>query len=142
MAKVSDGAPKARELGYLRDSDMIVMHRDLLLKTAKEQALAMAGSGYRPPAEPKIRLLGQTGYSALKLMLYIMKESKYISPYDEILAEKVAYVMTGGDISEQQEVPESYVLKLEREAILELFDDERTFKRMEHMLKTGKALRN
>jgi 3-hydroxyacyl-CoA dehydrogenase len=142
MAKVSDGAPKAVELGYLRDSDVIVMHRDLLLKTAREQALAMAGAGYRPPAEPKIRLLGQTGYSALKLMLYIMKESKFISPYDEILAEKVAFVMTGGDLSESQEVPESYVLKLEREAILELFDDERTFKRMEHMLKTGKALRN
>jgi 3-hydroxyacyl-CoA dehydrogenase len=142
MAKVSDGAPKAKILGYLRDSDLIVMHRDLLLKTAKEQALAMAGTGYQPPAEPKIKLLGQTGYSALKLMIYIMKESKYISPYDQILAEKVAYVMTGGDLSEPQEVPESYVLKLEREAILELFEDDRTFKRMEHMLKTGKALRN
>lgn len=142
MAKVSDGAPKAKELGYLRDNDMIVMHRDLLLKTAKEQALAMAAAGYRPPAEPAIKLLGQTGYSALKLMLFIMKESKYISQYDEVLAEKVAYVMTGGDLSEPQEVPESYILKLEREVILELFEDERTLKRMEHMLKTGKPLRN
>jgi 3-hydroxyacyl-CoA dehydrogenase len=142
MAKVSDGAPKGKKLRYLSEDDIIVMHRDLLLKTAKEQALAIAGAGYRPPAEPTIKLLGKTGYSALKLMLYIMKESKYISPYDEVLAGKVAYVMTGGDLSETQEVPESYVLKLEREAILELFDDERTFKRMEHMLKTGKALRN
>ena len=59
-----------------------------------------------------------------------------------MLAGKVADVMTGGDLSEEQEVPESYVLKLEREAILECFQDERTHKRMEHMLKTGKPLRN
>jgi 3-hydroxyacyl-CoA dehydrogenase len=98
MGKVSDGAPKARELDLLRSSDMVVMHRDLLLKTAKDQAVALAGAGYQPPAEPRIKLLGQTGYSALKLMLYIMKESKFISPYDEVLAEKVAYVMTGGDL--------------------------------------------
>ena len=142
MAKVSDGAPKARELGLLRSTDMIVMHRDLLLKTAREQALAMAGAGYQPPAEPRIKLFGKTGYSALKLMLYIMKESKFISPYDEVLAEKVAYVMTGGDLSEPQEVPESYVLKLEREAVLELFEEKRTFERMEHMMKKGKPLRN
>lgn len=142
MAKVSDGAPKAREMGYLRESDMVVMHRDLLLKTARQQARAMADAGYQPPVEPKIKLTGRTGYSALKLMLYIMKESQFITPYDEVLAEKVAYVMTGGDLSEPQEVPESYVLKLEREAILELFKDERTFKRMEYMLKKGKPLRN
>ena len=142
MAKVSDGAPKARKLGYLRDTDMIVMHRDLLLVTAKQQARAMADAGYRPPAEPKIKLLGQTGKSVLDVTVYIMTEAKWASPYDKVLAGKVAEIMTGGDLSEAQEVPESYVLKLEREAILECFNDERTHKRMEHMLKTGKPLRN
>lgn len=142
MAKVSDGAPKARKFGYLRESDIVVMHRDLLLLTARQQARAMSDAGYQPPAEPKIKLTGRTGYTALKLMLYIMKESKYITPYDEVLAGKVAYVMTGGDLSEPQEVAESYVLKLEREAIQELFEDERTFNRIKHMLKTGKPLRN
>jgi 3-hydroxyacyl-CoA dehydrogenase len=142
MAKVSDGAPKARKLGYLRDTDMIVMHRDLLLATAKQQARAMADAGYRPPAEPKIKLLGQTGKSVLDVTVYIMTEAKWASPYDKVLAGKVAEIMTGGDLSEAQEVPESYVLKLEREAILECFQDERTHKRMEHMLKTGKPLRN
>ena len=142
MAKVSDGAPKAKELGYLRDIDMIVMNRDLLLATAKKQARALADAGYKPPAELKIKLMGQTGYSALKLMLYIMEEANFISPYDKVLANKVAYVMTGGDLSEPQEVPESYVLKLEREVILDCFADERTHKRMEHMLKEGKPLRN
>ena len=142
MAKVSDGAPKAKKLGYLRDTDMIVMHRDLLLATAKQQARAIADAGYRPPAEPKIKLMGQTGKSVLEVTLYIMTEAKWASPYDKVLAGKVAEIMTGGDLSEPQEVPESYVLKLEREAILECFHDERTHKRMEHMLKTGKPLRN
>src|SRR6056297_304953 len=142
MAKVSDGAPKAKKLGYLRDTDMIVMHRDLLLATAKQQARTMADAGYRPPAEPKIKLMGQTGKSVLDVTLYIMTEAKWASPYDKVLADKVAEIMTGGDLSEPQEVPESYVLKLEREAILECFHDERTHKRMEHMLKTGKPLRN
>ena len=142
MAKVSDGAPKAKKLGYLRDTDMIVMHRDLLLATAKQQARTMADAGYRPPAEPKIKLLGQTGKSVLDVTVYIMTEAKWASPYDKVLAGKVAEIMTGGDLSEDQEVPESYVLKLEREAILECFKDERTHKRMEHMLKTGKPLRN
>ncbi len=142
MAKVSDSARKAKQLGYLRETDLIVMHRDLLLATAKQQAHAMADAGYRPPAEPKIKLLGQTGKSVLDVTLYIMAEAKWASPYDKVLAGKVASVMTGGDLSEPQEVPESYVLKLEREAILDCFQDERTHKRMEHMLKTGKPLRN
>jgi 3-hydroxyacyl-CoA dehydrogenase len=142
MAKVSDGAQKAKKLGHLRDTDMIVMHRDLLLATAKQQGRAMADAGYRPPAEPKIKLLGQTGKSVLDVTVYIMTEARWASPYDKVLADKVAEIMTGGDLSEAQKVPESYVLKLEREAILECFKDERTHKRMEHMLKTGKPLRN
>ena len=142
LAKVSDGAPKARELGYLRDTDMIVMHRDLLLKTAKQQARAMADAGYRPPAEPNIKLMGKTGRSVLDVTLYIMTEARWASPYDKVLAGKVAEIMTGGDLSEPQDVWESYILKLERDAILDCFQDERTHKRMEHMLKTGKPLRN
>lgn len=142
MAKVSDSALKAKALGYLRDSDMIVMNRDLLLKTAKQQAKALADAGYRPPKESKINLIGQTGKSVLEVTLYIMAEANWISPYDKVLAGKVADIMTGGDLSEEQEVLESYILKLEREAILECFQDERTHKRMKHMLKTGKPLRN
>jgi 3-hydroxyacyl-CoA dehydrogenase len=142
LAKVSDSAEKAKKLGYLRDTDMIVMNRDLVLAVAKQQARAMADAGYRPPAEPKIKLMGQTGKSVLDVTLYIMTEAKWASPYDKVLAGKVAEIMTGGDISEPQEVPESYILKLERDAILECFQDERTHKRMEHMLKTGKPLRN
>lgn len=142
LAKVSDSAHKAKELGYLRSSDVIVMNRDLILKVAKDHARVLVDQGYSPPAEPKIKLIGKTGFSALNIMLYIMNEGNYASDYDKVLTRKVATVLTGGDISEPQEVPESAILKLEREAILECFQDERTHKRMEHMLKTGKPLRN
>ncbi|NBC04667.1 MAG: hypothetical protein GVY20_13300 [Bacteroidetes bacterium] len=142
LAKVSDSAHKAKVLGYLRPSDVILMNRDLILKTARDHARILSDQGYRPPAEPKIKLTGKTGFSALNIMLYIMSEGNYASDYDKVLTRKVATVLTGGEISEPQEVPESAILKLEREAILECFRDERTHKRMEHMLKTGKPLRN
>jgi 3-hydroxyacyl-CoA dehydrogenase len=142
MAKISDSAPKARLLGYLRDSDRIVMNRDLLLAAAKDEARTMASHGYRPPAKPTIKVLGRQGLSALKVMLYIMHEAEFITDYDKIVAEKIAWVMSGGDLSEPQEVPEDYILKLEREAFLELLEDKRTHARIEHMLKKGNPLRN
>jgi len=142
MAKVSDGAPKAREYGYLRDSDSIIMNRDLLIANAKAEARRIADAGYHPPQKPQIKVLGKKALSSLKLMLYIMHEGNFIPDYDKVVAEKVAYIMSGGDLSEPQEVPEDYLLKLEREAFLELLEDERTQARIEHMLKKGKPLRN
>jgi 3-hydroxyacyl-CoA dehydrogenase len=118
------------------------MNRDLILKVAKDHARVMADQGYRPPAEPKIKLIGKTGFSVLNIMLYIMEEGNFATEYDKVLTRKVATVLTGGDISEPQKVSESAILKLEGEAILECFQDDRTHKRMEHMLKTGKPLRN
>jgi 3-hydroxyacyl-CoA dehydrogenase len=142
MAKVSESAHLARELGYMRDSDTIVMNRDLLIKTAKEEALNLVQAGYQSPAETSIKVLGKTALAAMKLMLHVMHEGKYVTDYDQVVATRVAYVLAGGDLSEEQEVPESYLLKLEREAILECLQDDRTLARMEHMLKKGKPLRN
>jgi 3-hydroxyacyl-CoA dehydrogenase len=142
MAKVSESAQKARGFGYLRDSDVIVMNRDLLIAAAKEEARTLADVGYQPPAKPSIKVEGKQGLSRLKLMLYIMHEANYITDYDKVVAEKVAWVMSGGDLSEPQEVPEAYILKLEREAFWDLLEDERTQARIEHMLKKGKPLRN
>ncbi len=71
-----------------------------------------------------------------------MHEGNFITDYDKVVAERVAFVLAGGDLSEPQQVPEEYLLKLEREAILECLQDERTLARMEHMLKKGKPLRN
>jgi 3-hydroxyacyl-CoA dehydrogenase len=142
MAKVSESAHLAKELGYLRPSDTIVMNRDLLIKTAKEEAMNLVQAGYQSPAERPIKVLGKTALAAMKLMLHVMHEGKYITDYDQVVAERVANVLAGGDLSEAQEVPESYILKLEREAILECLQDGRTLARMEHMLKKGKPLRN
>jgi len=142
MAKVSDSAHKARELGFLKASDTIVMNRDLQLSVAKEEALSMVKAGYQPPAKTDIKVLGETALSAMKLMLYVMHESKFITDYDKVVVERLAFVLAGGDLSEAQKVPEDYLLKLEREAILDCLKDDRTLARMEHMLKTGKPLRN
>lgn len=142
MAKVSDGAPKAKEYGYLKNSDSIIMNRDLLIANAKEEAHRMADAGYYPPEKPMIKVLGKQALSSLKMMLHIMHEGNFITDYDKVVAEKVAYVMSGGDLSEPQKVPEDYILRLEREAFMELLEDERTQARIEHMLKEGKPLRN
>lgn len=142
MAKVSDSAPKARELGILRPSDPVIMHRDLLLTSARQEARALADRGYRPPPEPSIRVLGRKALASLQLMLYMMHEAGYVTDYDRVVGEKIARVLSGGELSEPQEVPESYLLRLEREAFMDLLEDERTMARIEHMLKTGKPLRN
>ncbi|MDZ7692560.1 MAG: 3-hydroxyacyl-CoA dehydrogenase/enoyl-CoA hydratase family protein [Balneolaceae bacterium] len=142
MAKVSPSAAKAREYHYLKPEDTIVMNRDLLLAAAKKEARTLVNQGYQPPFKPSIKVMGREGLSALKLMLYIMHESGWITDYDKVVAEKLAWVMSGGDLSEPQEVPESYILKLEREVFMDLLEDERTHARIEHMLKKGKPLRN
>lgn len=142
MAMVSDSAHKARELGFLRESDTIVMNRDLQLSIAKDEALSMVKAGYQPPAKTSIKVQGQTAFAALKLMLYVMHESKFITDYDKVVVERLAYVISGGGLSEDQLVPEEFLLRLEREAILDCLKDDRTIARMEHMLKTGKPLRN
>lgn len=141
-AKVSESAYLAKELGYLVPSDTIVMNRDLLIRTAKEEALNLYRAGYQPPAKEPIKVQGKTALAAMKLMLHVMHEGNYITDYDKVVAERVAYVLAGGDLSEAQDVPEDYLLKLEREAILECLQDDRTLARMEHMLKKGKPLRN
>ena len=78
----------------------------------------------------------------MKLMLYVMNEAGFATDYDKVVAERVAFVLAGGDLSESQQVTEEYLLKLEREAIFECLADERTHARIEHMLKKGKPLRN
>ncbi|MBO6522323.1 MAG: 3-hydroxyacyl-CoA dehydrogenase/enoyl-CoA hydratase family protein [Balneolaceae bacterium] len=142
LAKVSDSAHKAKERGFLRDEDVIVMNRNLQLAIAKEEALSMLEAGYQPPAKEPIKVQGLKALSVMKTMLYVMSEARYATDYDRVVSGRVAHVLSGGDLSEPQEVPEDYLLKLEREAILDCFKDEGTHARIEHMLKTGKPLRN
>jgi len=141
-AKVSSSAKEAKKLGYMRSSDLITMNRDHLIYDAKRTVLDMIKENYRPPLPKRIKVVGEKGYSLFQIGLFYRKEGGYISEYDEYVAKKLAYVFSGGNLPDNTEVTEQYILDLEREAFLSLCREERTQKRIEHMLKTGRPLRN
>ena len=142
MAKVSSSGPEAYSLGYLSDRDTIAMNRDRQIAEAKEAALAMVRSGYRPPIPPQIRVLGEEFFAAAKLAVYMMLRGEYASEHDALVARKLAYILAGGAITSPQIVSEQYVLDLEREAFVSLCGERQTQARIAHTLKTGKPLRN
>ena len=143
MAKVSTSAKEARKMGFLSSRDGITVNRDHLLYSAKQAVLSMVREGYEPPAPKRsIRVLGEKAYALFQVGLYYMREGGYISPFDEHVAKKLAYVFSGGRLPPGSEVTEQYVLDLEREAFLSLCGEVKTQERIEHMLKTGKPLRN
>jgi len=141
-AKVSSSAKEAKKLGYMRSSDLITMNRDHLIYDAKRTVLDMIKENYRPPLPKRIKVVGEKGYSLFQIGLFYRKEGGYISEYDEYVAKKLAYVFSGGNLPDNTEVTEQYILDLERDAFLSLCREERTQKRIEHMLKTGRPLRN
>ncbi|HEX3877928.1 MAG TPA: 3-hydroxyacyl-CoA dehydrogenase/enoyl-CoA hydratase family protein [Bryobacteraceae bacterium] len=142
FAKVSGSAANARELGLLRGSDGITMNAERLIADAKAEALAMRSS-YAPGAPREdITVAGEAGFALLKMGVFLAREGGYISEYDAQIGEKLAYVLSGGRLSGEQKVSEQYLLDLEREAFLSLCGNVKTQERMQHMLKTGKPLRN
>jgi 3-hydroxyacyl-CoA dehydrogenase len=141
-AKVSSSALKAQEMGILGPADHIVMNSDSLLAEAKREALHMARSGYRPPAPEPIFVAGRDLLGALRVGAFMFNAGGAISEYDRHLAEKLAYVMCGGELTRPQWVSERYILDLEREAFLSLCGEEKTQARMWSLLQTGKPLRN
>ncbi|MFD2370450.1 3-hydroxyacyl-CoA dehydrogenase/enoyl-CoA hydratase family protein [Brevibacillus sp. GCM10020057] len=141
-AKVSTSGQDAINLGYLRKSDRISVNPDHLLYDAKQLVLAMDREGYTPPAPRKIRVIGETGYATLRQNVYAMKKSGYITDHDELIASKIAYVMSGGSVPAGTEVTEEYILELEKQAFLELIKTPKTQQRMQHMLTKNKPLRN
>jgi 3-hydroxyacyl-CoA dehydrogenase len=141
MAKVSGSAAEARELGFLDECDGISMNPERLIEDAKRLALSLA-DGYTPPAPPKVPVGGEPVFAQLKLGAWMMHQGGYITDYDLVLAEKLAYVLAGGRGPAASEVSEQQLLDLEREAFLSLCGDVRTQARMQHLLKTGKPLRN
>ncbi|WP_309479819.1 3-hydroxyacyl-CoA dehydrogenase/enoyl-CoA hydratase family protein [Brevibacillus agri] len=142
MAKVSTSGQEAINLGYLRPTDRISINSDHLLYDAKQLVLAMDKEGYTPPKPRKIRVIGETGYANLRQNIYAMKKSGYISEHDELIASKIAYVMSGGNVPAGTEVTESYILELEKQAFLSLIKTPKTQQRMQHMLTKNKPLRN
>ncbi|MDE2180795.1 MAG: 3-hydroxyacyl-CoA dehydrogenase/enoyl-CoA hydratase family protein [candidate division NC10 bacterium] len=143
FAKVSTSAKDAQRLGYLRPADTFSMNQDRLLHEAKQVALGLIAEGYTPP-QPRddIKVLGTRAIAAVQTQLYNMKCGGYISDHDERIARKLANVLAGGDVAPRTLVSEAYLLDLEREAFLSLCGERKSQERMQHMLKTGKPLRN
>lgn len=142
MAKVATSAEEARQMGILGPADVVTLNRDLLLTLAKQEALHMVASGYRPPLPEKIYAAGRDALAALQVAIYMMQQGGYITEYESVIANKLAYVLTGGDLSSPTWVDEQYILDLEREAFLSLCGNEKTQQRMWNLLQTGKVLRN
>jgi 3-hydroxyacyl-CoA dehydrogenase len=144
MAKVSTSAYEAFDLGLLqKGKDTIVVNKERQIATAKAHAKLMAESGYTQPVKRKnIKVLGKQALGMFLVGTDSMEHSKYISAHDQKIANKLAYVMAGGDLSEPTMVTEQYLLDIEREAFLSLCSERKTLERIQHMLKTGKPLRN
>ncbi|MEJ7622553.1 MAG: 3-hydroxyacyl-CoA dehydrogenase/enoyl-CoA hydratase family protein [Pyrinomonadaceae bacterium] len=143
MGKVATSAQEARSWGLLRDSDSISMNGDRLIADAKQEVLNLAAAGYVQPVErTDITALGESAQAAMKLALHMMKQGGFISDHDLLIGQKLARVMSGGDLNHKTQVSERYLLDLEREAFLSLCGERKTQERIAAMLKTGKPLRN
>jgi 3-hydroxyacyl-CoA dehydrogenase len=140
--KVSTGAEDARDIGFLRSCDRVVMNKDHLLGEAKKEVLNMADSGYLPPLPEKIYAAGRDGLAALQVGIFMYQEGDYFTDHEAKIVNKAAHVMTGGNISQPAWVDEQYILDLEREAFLSLCGEEKTQERMWSLLRTGKRIRN
>lgn len=140
--RVSGSAFEARDLGYLRPGDEIVMNQGHLLFRAKQAVLDMDRDGYRAPFQEPVAVAGPDGRAGLELKVYTLKNSGFASDYDEYIARKIAFVLTGGNLPGGTRVPETYLMDLEREAFLQLTGEQKTQARMTHMLQKGKPLRN
>jgi 3-hydroxyacyl-CoA dehydrogenase len=144
MAKVSTSAHEAFDLGLLqKGKDLVVVNKDRQIAVAKQHAKLMADMGYTQPVKRKdIKVLGKQALGMFLVGTDSMQDSNYISEHDMKIANKLAYVMAGGDLSEPTLVTEQYLLDLEREAFLSLCTERKTLERIQHMLTKGKPLRN
>lgn len=142
-AKVSTSAEEARALGYLREKDGITLNRKRLLTDAKARALTLYQAGYTQPVQRRdIKVLGKTSLALFEAGITSMRYGNYISEHDAKIARKLAWVMSGGDLSEATLVSEQYLLDLEREAFLSLTGERKTLERIQSILFKNKTLRN
>jgi 3-hydroxyacyl-CoA dehydrogenase len=144
MAKVATSAYEAFDLGILqKGKDIVVVNKERQIAEAKKHAILLAEAGYTQPAKRKdVLVLGKQALGMFLVGTDSMEDSNYISAHDQKIANKLAYVMAGGDLSEPTKVSEQYLLDIEREAFLSLCTERKTLERIQHMLKTGKPLRN
>ncbi|MEO7433788.1 MAG: 3-hydroxyacyl-CoA dehydrogenase/enoyl-CoA hydratase family protein [Dokdonella sp.] len=143
MAKLSGSALEAKQMGLLRENDVVVFNAFELLYVAKAVASSLAESGYRPPLPGSdIVVAGETGTATLKMMLVNMLEGRFISRHDDEIASRIGDALCGGGIESGSRVDEQWLLDLERRHFLELAQMPDTQQRIQHTLTTGKPLRN
>ena len=142
-ATVAKSAIEAKELGFLRPSDVVVMHAQEVLHVAIGQARALADAGHVPPLPARnIPVVGKTGFATLTMMLVNMRDGGFISAYDFEVGRRIARVFCGGEVESGSLVDDAWLLKLERSEFMSLLQDPRTQARIAHTLATGKPLRN
>ena len=144
QAKVSTSAYEAFDLGYLREGiDEVVVSRDHQLSYAKSVALQMADKGYIAPMRRNdIKVLGKEALGLVYVGAHSMKSGNYISEHDQLISEKLGFVLAGGDLSAISEVSDQYLLDIERKAFLELCTERKTLERIQSLVQKGKILRN
>ncbi len=143
MGEVSGSALEARQMGYLRATDRIVLHEHELLHAAHHEVRALTAAGYRPPlAEARFAAAGDVGIATLRMLLVNMLEGHFISEHDHDIGLRIATVLCGGQIDRGAEITEQWIHALEREHFMELCAMDKTRQRIDHMLNTGKPLRN
>ncbi|MEJ2003367.1 MAG: enoyl-CoA hydratase-related protein, partial [Cyclobacteriaceae bacterium] len=142
-AKVATSAYEAMDMHIIRSEDEITVNIDRQIADAKASVLEMADAGYTKPIQAtNIKVQGKTGMALFMAGVNGMRMGNYISDHDVKIANKIANVMCGGDLSYPQEVSEQYLLDLEREAFLSLTGEKKTLERIQSILKGGKPLRN
>lgn len=142
-AKVALSAEEAREMNILRPGDRVSINRDRQISDAKKAVIELSDAGYTKPLQAKnIRVQGRTGIALFMAGVHGMRMGNYISDHDAKIANKIAYVMCGGDLTAPQEVSEQYLLDLEREAFVSLCGEKKTLERIQAILTGGKPLRN
>ena len=141
-ATIAKSAAEAKELMFLRPDDGITMNRDRLLADAKARALAMVKAGYRPPEPTTFVLPGATGRAGMGLAIAGLRLMGKVLPHDEVVAASLANVLSGGGTDLIRTVSEDDITALERAEFMRLVRHPKTLARIEHMLETGKPLRN
>ncbi|MCT3758951.1 3-hydroxyacyl-CoA dehydrogenase/enoyl-CoA hydratase family protein [Elizabethkingia anophelis] len=143
MAKVATSAYEAYDMGILqKHKDIVVVNKNRQIAEAKKVALQLAEQGYTQPIKEKVKVLGQDALGMFYVGTDQMLAGRYISEHDKKIADKLGFVMAGGNLSEATDVSEQYLLNLEREAFLSLCGERKTLERIQYMLQNGKPLRN
>lgn len=140
--KVNVGADAAIEAGYLSKGTYVERNKAKQIQSAKEMVIWMANHGYRPGAEGTVKVMGDYGYGAIAYDMLMMKNGNFASEYDYHIGQKIAHIVTGGDLPFGAEVPVQQIRDLEREAFLSLAGEQKTQDRIVGMLMNGKPVRN